>query len=198
MAFHMKTAGQMTNLPDMAAIATGSGLVRFFRAIYRNLVRLIRHSSIFAVLRKPERATDLFRLSTIGRFAASIPDTCTRVLKHFGVFLNRTMDRTLTLWALCWFAERFDVLFLLFVAAHALTPFAQYRNPYTIAALAVLAFSACARVALVRNQSATFSLKRVDPVFLLYFLSAIRTGLIYVAHVLDSFYYVKFTIKRFN
>ena len=85
--------------------------------------------------------------------------------------MNRKIGATLTLWTLKWLGERFDVFFLLFVAAHALLPFALYRNPITIAALVFLSFSACARVAFVREPSAVFSLKRVDPVFILYFLS---------------------------
>ena len=155
-------------LSDMAA---GSGIIRLLRSFYRYLCRFARYSAVCSFLRRPERTTDFFRQSSAGRLAAAAPDACTRTLKRLGVFLNRTMDGTLTMWILRWFADRFDALFLLFVAAHALTPFALYRNPYTIAALALLTFSACARVAFVRDQSATFSLKRVDPVFLLYFVS---------------------------
>ena len=102
---------------------------------------------------------------------AAAPDAVTRALKHAGSFLNANLRDTITLWALKWFAERFDILFLLFMAAHALVPFAYYRNPFTIMALVFFMFCACARVAFLRGQSSVFSMKRTDPVFLLYFLA---------------------------
>ena len=137
---------------------------------------LARASAVCGFLTRPERTTAMFFQSSFGKRAAAIPDTCTRVLKRLGVFLGRAIDNTLTLWVLKWFADRFDVFFLLFVAAHALTPFAQYRNPYTIAALGFLIICACVRVAFVRSKSAVFSLKRIDPVFLLYFISIALSG----------------------
>ncbi|MCL2058803.1 MAG: O-antigen ligase family protein [Oscillospiraceae bacterium] len=155
-------------LPRLAA---GSGAARAVRSASRHIKWFSRASKIVTFLKRPERLTSFFFLSSIGRAITAVPDSCTRTLKRTGVYLNRNIGNTLTLWALKWFGERFDVFFILFVAAHALLPFALYRNPITIAALAFLTFSACARVAFVRNQSAVFSLKRVDPVFLLYFLS---------------------------
>jgi len=168
------SAGAFTvKLSDYAA---GSGAVRFSKSFYRQLCRMARYSAVCSFLSRPERVTPLFMRSSAGKLAASATDACTRALKHFGLYLNRTLDGTLTIWILKWLAERFDLLFLLFVAAHALTPFALYRNPYTVAALAFFTFGACARVALVRGQSATFSIKRVDPVFLLYFFSVAASG----------------------
>ena len=162
----------------LTKFSAGSGAVRICKSISRHLTRLSHSSKICLFLKRPERTSSFFYFSTFGKVLASIPDACTRTLKHAGIFLNRTLDKTLTLWILKWFAERFDVFFLLFVAAHALVPFALYRNPYTIAALVLLIFSACARVAFVKNRSAAFSLKRVDPVFLLYFL-AIAASAVY-------------------
>ena len=155
----------------MSGIASASSAARALKSASRHLQRIFRFSSIYSFLKRPERTTSFFLNSTIGRAAASAIDTCTRTLKRKGVSLNRKLENTLTLWILRWFGERFDAFFLLFVAMHALLPFALYRNPITIAALAFLLFSASARVMFVRNRSAVFSLKRVDPVFILYFLS---------------------------
>jgi O-antigen ligase len=155
----------------LSRLSAGSGAVRAYRSAVKHLRRYSHSSKILRFLKRPERITALFFLSTIGRAFAAIPDACTRSLKRAGVYLNKNIGNTLTLWVLKWFGERFDVFFLLFTAAHAIIPFAFYRNPYTIIILAFLSFGACARVAFVKNQSAAFSLKRVDPVFLLYFLS---------------------------
>jgi O-antigen ligase len=158
-------------IAKMSDFTSGSVIIRAFKTGFRNLRKLSRNSAICRFLSKPERLTAVFYQSSFGRFAVSVPDAFTRTLKHFGVYMNRTLEGTLAFWILSWMAERFDLLFLLFVTAHALTPYAMYRNPYTIAALFILTLCACARVALVKNKSATFSLKRIDPVFLLYFLS---------------------------
>jgi len=155
----------------MAGVSSGSVFIRLFRSVTQHVRGLTQSSAICAFLSRPEQTSSLFYLSTAGRCAAAIPDIITRALKRAGAFLNSNLRETLTLWALKWFAERFDILFLLFVAAHALVPFAYYRNPITIAALVFFLFCACARVAFLRGQSAVFSLKRTDPVFLLYFLS---------------------------
>lgn len=115
--------------------------------------------------------TALFYGSKIGQIAAAVPEAFTRTLKHAGGFLNRKLEKTLTLWFITWLAERFDIVFLLFAAAHALVPYALYHNPYTVAALAVIFVFMCARVAFMKGHSAVFSIKRVDPVFILYFFT---------------------------
>ena len=195
-------AGQPASF--LTRLQAGSGAVRASKSASRHLRRLGRASKICSFIKRPERTSSFFYLSTFGKAITAIPDTCTRTLKRAGIYLNRHMDRTLTLWILNWFAERFDVFFFLFIAAHALVPYELYRNPYTIAALAFLTFSACARVAFVKNRSAAFSLKRADPVFLLYFLSiaasavysafgagsgaaSLTTSVLYLAAILFAF-----------
>ena len=153
------------------SILSASIAARTLKTASRHFRMFSRSSKIWAFLKRPERTTSFFQLSACGKAAIAFTDTCTRTLKRAGVWLNRNIGGTLALWAAKWLGERFDAFFLLFAAAHALVPFALYRNPYTVAALAFLTLSAAARVMFVRSQSAVFSVKRVDPVFLLYFFS---------------------------
>ena len=155
----------------LSRLIAASGVAKTFKSASRHMRRYSRFSKIYSFLWQPEKFTSFFFHSTIGRAASAIADTCTRTLKRTGVAINRKLANTLALWIFKWLGERFDAFFLAFAAAHALLPFALYRNPITIAALAFLWFSACARVMFVRNRSAVFSLKRIDPVFIIYFLS---------------------------
>ena len=155
----------------ISGLAAGSAAAKAVKSAFRQARWYARYSSIWDFFSRGERTSTFFYYSSLGKAAAAVPNALTRTLKRSGVYIYRKLENTLFYWLLSWLSERYDVFFLLFAAAHALVPFALYRNPYTVAVMIFMSFCACARVALSRGQSTVFSLKRTDPVFLLYFLS---------------------------
>jgi O-antigen ligase len=85
------------------------------------------------------------------------------------------------------FGERFCALFCVFAAIHALTPFALYRNPYTVAVMAFFALCAASRAAFGPqpggsagpvSPAGAFRAPefRADPALLLYFCAVAASG----------------------
>ncbi|MDR3120455.1 MAG: O-antigen ligase family protein [Clostridiales bacterium] len=150
-------------------LVSGSLICRALRSAAETVRRAARASSVCAFVSRPERLTSVFYQSFFGRLAAAVPDACTQALRRSGAFLERVIPGSFTLWALKWLGERFFLFFCLFVAAHALVPFALYRNPYTVAAMAFFAVGFASHLAFSREPQG--GKKRADPVFLLYFFS---------------------------
>ena len=136
---------------------------------FSGLIHLVRQSACWRFLSRPEKLSALYHSSNAGKILSFPFDACSGLLKRFGRFLERKFPESFTLWTLQWLGDRFYLFFYLFLAAHTIVPYSLYRNPYTVMAMILFVISFSLRVAF--NKDSTFSAKRLDPVFILYFLS---------------------------